>query len=304
MNDILTVLKLHALDTDFIRFLSTTTYYHKQKNRFEYDKQIVPQKAIYSLWYKECFKHIILEIEIPDPALKPKKVVLTRNFDLSCQEYNTNIIPKTVTKLDFGIHFNQDLYVGLIPPSVITLHLGLYYNRKLEKDYIPFGVKKLIFGFSYRHILDIGDIPKSVEKLYFPGDSLARLGAIPNSVRTLRYGCENLTCLYAGTIPNSVKKLIFSDNFRQTLQKGDIPFSVETLIFGYTYTYKIDQGVIPTSIKKIRFGILFNMGLYWEKILPISPGVIWEVIISRKPKKKLNIPNGVILNYVYRHDIL
>jgi hypothetical protein len=273
MNDILTVLHFHAFNKDFIRFLSTTTYYHVQKNRFEY-KEMVLQTKIDTLWYKKCFTSILLESEFSE--LKPKKITLSL--------------------------FYKPLYTGCIPSSVTKLDLGFYYGV-LRVGIIPNSIKKLKFGQSYRHILYPGEIPNSVENLYFPGDSMARIGAIPNSVHTLHYGCEYHTCLFPGCIPKSVKKLSFHKKFRQSLWFNDIPDSVEILEFGENYEKSIIPKIIPESVKKIRFGINCNAGLHWEDIFPTSPGVIWEIIISTPPKKEPKIPPGVIWTYIHAQDI-
>uniref|UniRef100_A0A6C0C8R0 F-box and FNIP repeat-containing protein n=1 Tax=viral metagenome TaxID=1070528 RepID=A0A6C0C8R0_9ZZZZ len=159
-----------------------------------------------------------------------------------CYVYQNILIPKSVTHLKIGGHFDQPIN---IPNSVTHLIFGGHFNQSIEKV-LPNFITHLTFGeYFNRSIKNI--IPNSVTHLTFGYSFNASIkNCIPDSVThlTLRYGFDNfgtrlpasITCLKLENYSNIKHKTLFVkdlDNFTEDyhhILKKYIPGSMNEII--------------------------------------------------------------------------
>ncbi|KAM9969916.1 hypothetical protein ACTFIR_001754 [Dictyostelium discoideum] len=75
-----------------------------------------------------------------------------------------------ITSITFGYHFNETILPNILPKSLTFLEFGTNYNQPFLKDSIPSGceLKELIFGDCFNRLVDHTTIPiKSLQVLRF-----------------------------------------------------------------------------------------------------------------------------------------
>jgi len=155
--------------------------------------------------------------------------------------FNTNKpLPKHITHLTFGFHFNQPIN-DYIPKSVTHLTFDCLFNQPIN-GCVPDSVTHLTFGHHFNQPIN---------------------NCIPNSVTHLTFGLYFNRPIY-DCIPDSVTHLTFGDIFDQPINSC-IPGSVTNLTFGYSFNQNIDE--LPISINNIELSRNYEHSIS-EKMLP------------------------------------
>lgn len=127
----------------------------------------------------------------------------------------SSFLPNTLTKLESGGSFNDQIPPNFLPESLQTLILGDKYNQPIYPGVLPESLLTLIFGSNYDQPIHHGVLPKSLHTLCF-GHNFNQPFAdnvLPDTLITLRFGEKFNQSLHS--LPKSIKQIKFdkrSDN--------------------------------------------------------------------------------------------
>ncbi|KAN0031273.1 hypothetical protein ACTA71_010362 [Dictyostelium dimigraforme] len=181
-----------------------------------------------------------------------KELTLGKNY---CYPIQSNEIPKSLKKIQFGYNWNQR--INLNKTNIETIIFGNNFNQKLKAGNLPYSLKEITFGYYYSQPLEIGCIPENVEKITFGYCFDFPLnGVIPNSCKILNLGGKFNYKL--DFVPNGVEEIYFSTYWNQQLKPFDLPSSLKKIKFNFHFNKKLLIGSIPSSVTHLTFGNSFN----------------------------------------------
>ncbi|KAF2070051.1 hypothetical protein CYY_008633 [Polysphondylium violaceum] len=223
------------------------------------------------------------------------------------KEIGIDLIPSTVTRLEFGWEFDSYLPPGSLPSSLVTLIFNdrtvmapAKFNQPLDQGLLPSTLKTLRLGSQFDQELNENVLPNSIidfqcNKTVFipPHTQVLKLTTIqpsleiPHSVTNLDMGWINWNLQY-GYFGNKLRVLSFK--YAKQLVKGDIPSSVTKLTLHTRAALEPD--VIPTSVIKLSLTSFIQQ--------PIGHGIVPDScqklsLCLQYPTEQIEIPSSVKL---------
>ncbi|KAM9983626.1 hypothetical protein ACTFIY_000341 [Dictyostelium cf. discoideum] len=191
-------------------------------------------------WYGFQFSSLIIQhVNLP-----PKLVHLQfedRGFGSGDNQILTpGCIPQSLTYLNFGSNFNQEIYKGALP-NLIEINFGSRFNRYLDPGVLPINsLKKLILSTDFNKKLEIGSLPDSITHLTFGYNYNQPIISLPSSLTYLELNCPNYS--HKIDIPNlfppCLSKLVLSKNFQQNnLISRDCFYSIDKVLIETQYNF-------------------------------------------------------------------
>ncbi|KAM9960358.1 hypothetical protein ACTFIW_009492 [Dictyostelium discoideum] len=145
-------------------------------------------------------------------------------------------IPRSLTYLNFGSNFNQEIYKDALP-NLVEINFGSRFNRYLDPGVLPINsLKKLILSTDFNKKLEIGSLPDSITHLTFGFKYNQPIISLPSSLTCLELNCPNYS--HKIDTPNlfspCLSKLVLSKNFKQNdLISRDCFYSIDKVLIEY-----------------------------------------------------------------------
>lgn len=173
------------------------------------------------------------------------------------QPLTEDVMPSHLEYLALGDRFANSLW---LPETLITLELQCSIADITFINPLPLSLHRVELFRDPEQLLPVGLLPPSVKVLIVTQG--IQIGSISDGVIDFTYrGSECRYEIPVGAIPASVKRLRFGSGFDQPVPAGVIPDSVTHLMFGYNFNQILSPGDIPTSVAHIRFGKEFSQML-------------------------------------------
>ncbi|KAF2076415.1 hypothetical protein CYY_002272 [Polysphondylium violaceum] len=204
-----------------------------------------------------------------------KKLVMGDSFNRDIFTSTSPPLPPSLTFLDMGEVFDEEIDIGQLPPNLSTLRLGPWYSHSLSSD--------LESMASIKH-LDIraiknGPIPHNATDVSCSYTFAKAYPKMPLSVRHLRFDAPHGLKLPTGYFSQHITKLVL--NYDRALVPTDIPTSVTNLSLSIPDSIHLSPQCIPFSVTKLSLRLTqspprFNSSLFGSKqqIKRIGPHVI------------------------------
>ena len=151
-----------------------------------------------------------------------KHVTFTGNFK---QSWIADILPASVTNLDFDCLFNHVLAPGALPEALVTLEIG-GFNQPLEVGVLPQGLQSLkLWGFN----------------------SPLVAGVLPPNLQVLELNGTFNQPLEVGVLPIGLKDLTVGHLFNQAFEPDALPASLLYLQVGSAFDHPLES-VLPDNL--------------------------------------------------------
>ncbi|EGC39049.1 hypothetical protein DICPUDRAFT_148184 [Dictyostelium purpureum] len=178
-----------------------------------------------------------------------------------------NVNRNYISILEYG--FDEFIDIDLIPPSVTTLEFCNWFNQPIVKGAIPDSVNRIVFGFTYNQPVIVGAIPCSVQNISFDElfNQTITKGCIPPSVHTLKFGTRFNKYIAPLVLPPSITKLVFGYEYNHSLENS-IPSSITTLSLGQSFQLCKYGSNLPDSITSFTCSYNFDKPLESNNNIP------------------------------------
>ncbi|KAK5575640.1 hypothetical protein RB653_006773 [Dictyostelium firmibasis] len=180
-------------------------------------KTLIVGKTMTDNWYG--FKHSCLTIQHVN--IPPKLVHLEfeeKGFGEGDHQILTpGCIPKSLTYLNVGLNFNQEILKDALP-NLVEINLGSRFNQYLEPGVLPkTSLKKLILSTDFNKKLEVGSLPDSITHLIFGYNFNQPIFSLPSSLTCLELYCPKYSHIIntPNLFPPCLSKLVLSNNFKQ-----------------------------------------------------------------------------------------
>ncbi|EFA85603.1 hypothetical protein PPL_01386 [Heterostelium album PN500] len=203
--------------------------------------------------------------------------LFTKLYDLISKSNVTSIedcqtlyygIPMNITSLEFGFHFNEQLFKGCFPPKLKRLKFLGGFNQVIEVGVLPDTLESLEI-YTLNQILEPGVLPTSLKILRVIGptlDNYLKVGSLPPNLEEFVHNGKEVF-IGSNVLPNSLitlhnvplswmKSIKYLENLRSIvltdgsglLDLRDLPKSLTTLHIIHSLTL---QSALPTSIRHL-----------------------------------------------------
>ncbi|EFA81423.1 hypothetical protein PPL_05410 [Heterostelium album PN500] len=201
----------------------------------------------------------------------------TKLYDLISKSNVTSIvgcqtlkhrIPMNITSLEFGYHFDEQLFKGCFPPNLKRLKFLGGFNQVIEVGVLPDTLESLEI-YTLNQILEPGVLPTSLKILIVTGktpNNYLKVGSLPSNLEEFIHNCSEVS-IDPEVLPNSLitlhnvplswmKSIKYLENLRSLvltdgsglLDLSDLPKSLTTLHIINSLTL---QSALPTSIRHL-----------------------------------------------------
>jgi hypothetical protein len=140
------------------------------------------------------------------------------------------VVPQSLTRLNFGDGFDQQLDVGVLPQSLTQLSFGKAFKQSLIPESIPQSLTRLSFQCRHSQFNPriLFDGVRKYHKHYIRADN-------------------NTNVWFPGTLTH----LVLSDSFNQPLSRDTLPPNLTHLALGAVYNRPITADCLPTSVQQL-----------------------------------------------------
>ncbi|KAN0030420.1 hypothetical protein ACTA71_010185 [Dictyostelium dimigraforme] len=196
-------------------------------------KKLIIKRSLRAGWFGSMYSRLIIHhVNLP-----PKLVHLQfedKGFGTGDNQILTpGCIPKSLTYLNFGLNFNQEIFKNALP-NLVEIDFGSRFNRYLDPGVLPKeSLKKLTLSKEFNKKLEVGALPDSITHLIFGYNYDQPIISLPSSLTCLELNCPK----YSHKIdtphlfPPSLSKLVLSKNFKKkNLISSDFLYSIECVI--------------------------------------------------------------------------
>ncbi|KAN0035757.1 hypothetical protein ACTA71_005048 [Dictyostelium dimigraforme] len=216
---------------------------------------------------KEFIKHLIIGFN--DPLKNyfnklPNSITTLELGGKFNQQIRENQLPSSsITTLVFGEDFNQSIRKkNIIPSSVTKLIFRRSYNKPFSSESLPCSIKTIKFGDSFNQEIKCGDIPSSITDLSFGYSFNNSLNNLPISIEHLSIlHCFNRRIELGNCLSLTELKFDKYNKFNQVIEPGDLPISLKRLTLGDSFNQKLIIGSLPPQLEYLSFGLEFNQPL-------------------------------------------
>lgn len=222
-----------------------------------YDEDVRFHSKLDHLRFSDDFNAKLVQL-----PMSLKTLELGKNYNQPTTMLNKRVLPTSLTRLQFGLSFNQSIQPHSLPASLKSLSFDQHFNQPLSSDMIPPTLETLTLGSSFQNQLFL---PPTLTSLVL-GSSIHNItleGGLPSSLTSLELGKDMVNILPTGLLPVSLKKLCL----RQRVQFGSIPFGVTDL--QYDFDHVLPVGSLPNTIKVLKFGDEYKQ-LLLSGVIPAS----------------------------------
>ncbi len=167
------LLKICKID---IKYYTSKEYYNPDEMEYSIyriNKFIISDEDELCMIKDICVKEILFNSDCNFPVQ-----CITRNIT----EPTSNNLPKSLTRLTFGMGFNQS--VDYLPNKIIHLELGCYFNQPV--DNLPKYLKSLKFGDDFNQ--PVNKLPKDLTHLTFGHNFNQTIDELPIGITHLELG--------------------------------------------------------------------------------------------------------------------
>ncbi|EGC35269.1 hypothetical protein DICPUDRAFT_17674, partial [Dictyostelium purpureum] len=197
-------------------------------------------------------------------------------------------IPKYCQTLEF-INFNEHIHPNVIPPSVTKINFGNRFNLPLGLNSLPPNLRSLSFNKNYSQRipflsstlteLTMGDYPPiswplSITKLKFGQFYNSTMHLLPRSLTHL--DISEFSIIYDNynvsfqpySLPKNLTSLTLGDYYTQVIPKNALPDTLLSLTLGSNFNHSFNPQFLPDSLTFLSLGSSFNQDLSYENSLP------------------------------------
>ncbi|KAM9971779.1 hypothetical protein ACTFIW_011762 [Dictyostelium discoideum] len=265
-------------------FLKNEILFHQRLYNLYSSFEFNDLKSLLNFQYREYLQNIRFSFYFDEPLSiinfknnnnifpnSVKKITFGYSFNQAINQYSFSPNSSSLTSLEFGESFNQDIQINSLPPSLTCLKFGKNFNCPLSLGVLPLSgnLKSISFGLSYNQPIQY--IPNGVEKLKIGGNSVYnnvnnnnknnnKINKYPNSIKIFKFDKYFNDIIMVGTIPNSVLKVKFGVQFNREISMEQIPLSVTEIDFGFKWNQPLNEFSLPKNgnLKSIIFSHFFN----------------------------------------------
>ncbi len=162
------------------------------------------------------------------------------NFDINI---NYTYFKHICDKFSFLKHIELDIYYlqlspGFFPQSLTKLSFGVHFNQTLEPNVLPLNLTHLIFGKSTQNICSFEFSKFGCVGRYGPGTLYGKYGIIYGDIGDFNKPFFN------NVLPSNLIYLRLSHNFNQLLTEYNLPKSLKKIMIGQNYNHELSQDII------------------------------------------------------------